>query len=229
MDIDNKESAYHCTIEWHLARLVPLAAVLYPFAYRISKASHRFHCSALNLAQHFGVSEWTVLRAIRALQAAGLFILLAKEPFKPSVYQVVSHKEWAAIYPGLCAVKTAYPWSEEGGDQLGIRLHNASGGRVKYQPHKLTALRNTGFTEDEIVSKFEQFVASENARREAKHWYGRWSAVPFRFLQYLNGKLSQEELARLGLEPCAGRQDTQEIRRNEGKTNIVAIGSLASR
>jgi hypothetical protein len=134
MDIDNKESAYHCTIEWHLARLVPLAAVLYPFAYRISKASRRFHCSAVNLVQHFGVSEWTVLRAIRALQAAGLFILLAKEPFKPSVYRVVSHKEWAADHRGCCAVRDAYPWSEEGGDQLGIRLYNASGGRSNTSP-----------------------------------------------------------------------------------------------
>jgi hypothetical protein len=194
-------SPYYCTVEWHLVRLrdakgrkVPFAAILYPFAYRISKKSGRFHCSAVNLAAHFETSQWTVLRAMEALTIAGFLIPLSKEPFQPSIYQVLSHKDWASAHPESCSVKAAFPWSGEIGDKLGVRLFTASGGRIKYMPHMLAALRNTGLADDEIVKHFESFMAQEVERRQVGGWHGRWKSVRFRFLRHLRGEPLGKEI-----------------------------------
>jgi hypothetical protein len=224
---DKEYSNYHCTQEWHLTRLrdaeghkAPFAAILYPFAFRISKKSGRFHCSAVKIAEHFAVSEWTVLRAMRALMTAGFFDLINKEVFQSSVYRVVSHVEWAKAHPGGCAIRSTFPLSSERGDELGVRLFNASGGRLKYQPYKLAALRATGLSDDEIVKRFEDFVAHETARREAGGWHGPWKAVGYRFLQHLKGDHPQEELIRLRFKAneceAKGRQDDLPLTEMQG-------------
>src|SRR5437870_9964321 len=91
MGMDNNESFesnYYCSVEWHLARLThaPFAALLYPFAYRISKHTENFHGSVVGIAEHFGVSRWKVQRAIGALVDLGFLVTITKEPFNPSVY-----------------------------------------------------------------------------------------------------------------------------------------------
>ena len=121
------------------------------------------------------------------------------------MYRPVSHKEWAAIHPGKCAVKESFPWSGEDGDKLGVSLWNASGGKVKFQPFQLKALRNTGLTDDEILAAFEVLVAAEQARREAGGWNGRWRAVQPRFLRWLTGQAYFGELNALGLQPYSSR------------------------
>ncbi len=211
MDQKSEFSRYHCSPEWHLERLrdgegnrVPFAALLYPWALRISKKSQRFHASAEGIAEHFGRSIWTVIRALEALVAAGFFILIAKEKFRPSVYQVISHADWAQQHPGQCVVKEKMPWSDEPGDDLGKRLWNISGGKLKYQPYQLAALRGTGLDDLDITEAFTEFVAHENARRKAHNWLGRWKSVPHRFLRYLKGELREDELAKLGLQAYQG-------------------------
>ena len=190
------ESQYHCTVEWHLARITNFASILYPFALRISKGSRRFFCSQEKLAAHFGVSRSTIRRAIKELVALGFFSLLAQEKFRPSLYRVLRHKEWVVEHPQRCAVKQTMPWSQEEGDPLGISFHNASGGRIKYEPYKLAALRNTGLSDDALVVRFEQFLGFEYRRRNngAREWHGRWSGVHYRFLRWIKGELSKSEL-----------------------------------
>ena len=194
---------YHCSPEWHLARLVrtPLAGLLYSFAARISKTSGRFHASVVGVAFYFDVSRWKVQRAIQALLKSGFFICVNREAFRPSEYRVVSHRDWAAAHPGQCAVRETFPWSGEAGDPLGKRLWNASGGKIKYMPFQLTALRNTGRTDDQIAGAFDEFVAAEKARREAGGWHGRWKTVHPLFLQWLTGRLKPEQLKKLELPP----------------------------
>jgi hypothetical protein len=198
-------SNYHCSPEWHMAQLTstPFAGLLYGFAYRISKKTQRFHGSVVGVAEHFGVSRSKVQRAIKALVKLGVFVEINKEPFSPSVYRVLSHKEWAEAYPGRCAVKQKLPWSDEAGDPLGVRLWSASGGKIRYMPHKLAALRNTGLSDEQIVGHFEEFIAVENARRQSQRWHGRWAVVSYRFFQWLTGKISPNELEKLGLRPAA--------------------------
>lgn len=208
--MENEYSNYHCSPEWHLAQLArtPFAALLYPFAHRISKDTGSFHGSVVGIAAYFDVSRWKVQRAIKALLDLGFFVLISQEPFMPSVYGVLSHKEWAAARPGGCVVKETFRWSGESGDPLGVQLWNVSGGRVKYQPYKLAALRKTGLTDDQIVGKFGQFIANENARRKAGRWHGRWGPVQHRFLRWLTGALSQTELESLGLAPAVVPMET---------------------
>lgn len=197
------QSRYHCSPEWHLSRLTstPFAGLLYSFALRISKTSRSFHGSVVGIAAYFDVSRWKIQRAIEALVELGFFICVAREAFRPSEYRVVPHQEWAAQHPGCCVVKEAFPWSTEEGDTLGVRLWNASGGRMKYMSYQLKALRNTGLTDDEILARFEVFVAAEKAKRQASGNQGRWGAVHHRFLRYLYGSLRAQELAALGLQP----------------------------
>ena len=188
-------SYYHCSAEWHLIRLrdtnarkAPFAAILYPFAYRISNESGRFYCSAVRIAQHFEVSTWTVLRAMEALTLGGFFEIISKEPFQPTLYHVVPHSDWAKSHPGYCAVKETFPWSDEKDDKLGVRLSNVGGGRIMYAPYMLKALRKTGLNDDEIVERFELFVAQEIKRRQEGGWHGRWKHVHPQFLRHLRGE-----------------------------------------
>lgn len=178
-------SYYHCSAEWHLWRLkdsgghkTPFAAALYPFAFRISKNSNRFYCSAEGIAEHFGTSPDTVRRAMNALTTSGFFIVIDKEYFHSTIYRVVSHDDWAKAHPESCVVKAEFPWSGEEGDQLGVRLYTASGGRVKSFANILAALRKTGFTDDQIVEKFELFLA-------ARRGHGASKSILFRFQKFL--------------------------------------------
>lgn len=198
-----KLSKYYCSPEWHFSRLVhaPFAGVLYSFALRISKESGRFHGSVLGIADYFHVSRSKVQRAIKALVDSEFFALVAQETFQPSVYRVFPHKEWAAQHPGQCAVKEAFPWSAEEGDEFGVRLWNASGGKVKYQPYQLRALRKTGKTDDEIVAAFETFFAAEQVRRNVGGWTGRWAEFQCGFWRWFTGRARADELEMLGLQP----------------------------
>ena len=211
---DNECSRYHCSPERHLVPLVrtPIAGPLYSFMFRVSKQSGCFHGSADGVAQYFGVSRWKIQRAMQALVDLGFLVRVAQAPYTPSVYRVNGHKEWAANHPGCCTEKETLPWSAEKGDPLGVRLWNVSGGKVKYQPYQLTALRKTGLTDDQIATAFKEFVTAEQARREKGGWHGRWGAVQARFWRWITGRVLSDELERLGLQPfCASAEPAEAV------------------
>lgn len=189
---DSLQAHYHCSAEWHLGQMVygegkraPFAAILYPFAYRVSRNSKLFYGSAERIAEHFGVSPWTVLRAMEALTCAGFFVVVSKAKFQPTIYKVLSHKDWAKAHPGCCAVKTTFPWSGEKSDRLGMHLFTRSGGRVKWYPNVLAGLRKTGLPDDQIVQRFDVFFAQ---KLNAGH--SRWRTLPFKFLKALREDVS---------------------------------------
>jgi hypothetical protein len=212
MSEGNEFSRYYCSPEWHLARLThtPYAGLVYSFASRISKGSKSFHGSAQGVAQYFGVSRWKIQRAMKALVELGFFVLIEQEFYAPSVYRVITHNEWAIEHPGCCTKKETLPWSEEKGDPLGVRLWNISGGKVRYQPYQLTALRKIELTDDQIATAFKEFVTAEQARREKGGWHGRWGAVQARFWRWITGRLTSDELEKLGLQPfCASAEPAE--------------------
>lgn len=151
------------------------------------------------MAAYFGVSRWTIARAIDHLVKQGFFEPINEDRFHSSVYHVVAHREWAEKHPGQCTLKETLPWSGEEGDQLGRDLWNVSGGKVKYKEFQLKALRNTGLSDDEIVQAFRHLIDNENRRRKEGGWQGRWRPVPLRFLNWVTGTMGQRELDRLGL------------------------------
>jgi hypothetical protein len=135
-------------------------------------------------------------------------MLVIQEHFRPNVYKVISHTEWAAANPGQCAEKIVFPWSSEKGDQLGVRLYNLSGSRITMAPHKLAALRKTGLNDDAIVNAFERFMQAEVDLRKRRGSEGKWRAVQYRFLRYLQGDLLDTELERLELAPFQNASTT---------------------
>jgi len=177
--LNHEESTnYHCCAEWHLAQVrCPTAALVYPFALRISKNSRMFSCSAISVARFLGLHRTTVLRAYHKLSDIGFFDLLEYGKFDTNIYRVVSHRAWAESHPGKCPEKTQFPWTGEG-DLLAQKLYGASGGRVTFKPFQISEYRKSGLAEDEIVTRFKEFRAGIGKYRQPRN-------VGFHFMQYL--------------------------------------------
>jgi len=155
-----------------------LSLAIYSFAQKLSGRSRVFSASAENVALYFGVHRNTVQRALEELANAGFFELREVERFRPNVYHVVDHKEWAKRHPGLCVKKSSFPWEGEG-DPLGRELHAISGQRVKFLPNQTVALRRFGLSEDQIKAEFRTFL--DESTYEGK----RWKYAYYDFLKYL--------------------------------------------
>lgn len=110
----NEESYYHCSAEWHLARLSrgrALVPILYTFALLLSqKHEGRFYCSASRLAEHFGYERKAVYGALDILEQSGFFTLVSKQLGETNIYRVVTHKEWTGSHPGECVTKMEFAW-----------------------------------------------------------------------------------------------------------------------
>jgi hypothetical protein len=173
-------SNFYCSSEWHLARLrCPTAALVYPFALRISKNSGKFSCSAISVARFLDVHRTTVLRAYHQLSELGFFELLEYGRFDTNIYSVVLHSDWAERHPGRCIQKIQFPWSGEG-DPLAQQLYAASGGRVKFREFQIREYRKMGLDEAELVARFNEFRAGVGKYRQPRN-------VGFHFLKYLRG------------------------------------------
>lgn len=160
-------SPYHCSAEWHLGRMRAAASLIYSWSLKMSKQHEQFYCSTVNMATYFGCSRGTIGRGISDLKKAGFFLTVFEpEPFKTGVYEVLTHKEWASVHPGQCVTKIEFDWSK--GDSLGQALYAASGGRVQPKEFQLSLLRKTGLADDEIVSKFKEFLATNQPK--GKEW-----------------------------------------------------------
>jgi hypothetical protein len=133
---------FHCSVEWHLALLEGrFTGLIYSFAYRIAGTGGSFHASAINVAEFFHCHRNAVLRSYKQLEQAGFFVV--KRPalklrqgdgrFTTTIYEVLSHKEWARKHPGECAAKETFPWSGEEfstrREQMGQALYRVTGFR----------------------------------------------------------------------------------------------------
>jgi hypothetical protein len=154
---DDRETAYHCTATWHLARMSKAAGLIYSLACVISKISHQFFCSAPNLAQYLDYERRQIYRALRELETARFLELISSRNFQTNVYRVVLHAEWAEKHPGKCATKQTFVWEAEG-DELGRQMYALSGGRYRFREHEVKILRKTGLTEKDILAEWQDFI-----------------------------------------------------------------------
>ncbi len=183
--LDEEPSNFHCSSEWHLARLqCPTAALVYPFALRISKNSGKFACSAISVARFLDVHRTTVLRAFHKLSELGFFELLEYGKFDTNIYNVVLHSDWAQRNPGKCIQKIQFPWSGEG-DPLGQQLYAASGGRVKFKEFQIREYRKSGLDDADLVARFNEFRSGVGRHRQPRN-------VGFHFLEYLRKTCPQD-------------------------------------
>jgi helix-turn-helix protein len=187
-------SHYHCTSEWHLAKLTGkgayCAAIIYPFALHLSGTSGIFFASIPRLADYFSIDERTVRKAIKLLVDIGFFAVLAKEPGASVRYRVIRHLEWAKLHAGRCTEKYATPWEEEEQDRLAVELYQLSGGRFTLLANVLKGIRKTGHGEDDIKRHFQDFIGQTQPK--GRQWvYG----LAGKFIKYLKQQ-RQTEAAR---------------------------------
>jgi AraC-like DNA-binding protein len=153
---------FHCSSEWHLARLSPVCALIYPHAFRVGGgvenelSERRFFASAEALATYFGYSPSQVRRGLNELEELGFLQLVGAKKFKPNHYRVLSHAEWAQKHLGKCTSQVQSPWTGEG-DPLGRSLWRASGGLVKFKEFQTANLRKLGVAEEIIVKEFSNY------------------------------------------------------------------------
>jgi hypothetical protein len=149
------------------------------------------------LAKFFRVPYNSVWRAFKYLRAAGFLIVTDTEfangwqerhfKFKRKTYRVILHTEWAETHPGQCEVELVMPWDGLG-DLLAQRLFRASGGKTRWFENMLKSLRRTGLSDDEIVARWEGFIAE---RKNGTPLYdGQWHSMRGLFLRQMKELIS---------------------------------------
>jgi hypothetical protein len=191
-------SAFHCSAEWHLARLGSYAAVIYPLALHLSNKSGIFSASIPTLAAYFQADERSIRKAIRQLADLGFFEIDTAERGASKRYQVVRHKEWSAKHPGHCTEKETMPWSDEPGDTLGVELSAITGGRFKPYPNFVKGIRKTGHSEAAIREHLRCFV------RQYQPVGRQWSHGFAGFIKYLKSQPCAAQAAAQA-QPCRDR------------------------
>ncbi len=180
---------FHCSAEWHFARLNGrgkfFAATMYSFAYHVSKNTGNFYSSIPRLAHYFGVDERTVRKALHALEKTGFFEIVAKPRGLPVQYRVVGHKEWATLHDGRCTQKAdRMPWDDEPQDALGKLLYAVSASRFKPYPNFIKGMRNTGHSDAAIANHFRTFLRTYQPKHKRL-----WSmGLCQQFMTYLRGQ-----------------------------------------
>lgn len=185
LELNLENDYYHCSYEWHIARLSSVCSLIYPFAFRVSGgmdtslADRRFYGSAGSLATYFDYSESQVRRGLIELEEIGFFQLIARKKFKPTQFRVLSHDDWKVNHKGKCTAKSQYPWTGEG-DPLGRSLWKMSGGLVKFGDFQVKGLRNLGVDESKVVAEFSAYWDQTGHRMKPKN-------VPTNFYMYMKG------------------------------------------
>ncbi len=170
-----EDSSFHCSEQWHLADLSPICSLIYPLAYRLSRSNANstqgspgtLHCSAERLAIYFGRDPSTIRRGLNELVRLGFLIKVGARKFKPNVYRVRTHAEWANDNPGKCAVKLFFPYSEEG-DPLGRQLWNICGGLIEFKTYQVAYIRTLGLNEEAILKSFTSYWENHDQSKSAK-------------------------------------------------------------
>jgi len=174
---------FHCSWEWHIARLSSVCALIYPLAFRVSGgmetslSDRRLFASAQSLATYFGYSECQVRRGLKELEEAGFFQLIARKKFKPTHYRVLSHDDWALKHKGKCTTKLEFPWTGEG-DPLGRSLWKITCGQVKFGDFQVKGLRKLEVDENRIEKEFSAYWEQTGQRMKPKN-------VPANFYMFM--------------------------------------------
>lgn len=192
-DVD-RLSEFHCCSEWHIAQLrkpgiIAAAALIYPWALRLSGENRMFWASPQQAAQFLGIPLRTAQRGWEHLRKLGFFVLLksGKTSGEASLFKVLSHREWAAEHPGMCTEKFDCGWKETE-DPLAIKLHAIAGGKVKFLPFQIIRYRKSGLSEAEILTLFKpwfdvhQYNREQNSGNKKRDWRKH---VGYEFGQYL--------------------------------------------
>ncbi len=168
MAVEN--DSFHCSAEWHIARLKSsYALAVYGLALKVAGGDGGvWHAAEKNVAEYFGCSRFSIMRAYAEIEKLGFFIKVRGAPetrredgqFSSGIYRVLSHDTWAKDHPGQCTTKMEMPWSGEPHtterDRLGQEMFRQSG--LKFSVKELNILLARG-TAGEIVAALDGVVA----------------------------------------------------------------------
>ncbi|HWY54256.1 MAG TPA: hypothetical protein VNZ03_07320 [Terriglobales bacterium] len=97
--------AFHCSAEWHLAKLGKYPGLVHALILRIQTEERDFFGSNDQIAEYFGADEKTVRRVLDVLVDTGFVEVIEERVGESTIYRALTHKEWAAKYPSRCCVK----------------------------------------------------------------------------------------------------------------------------
>jgi len=178
------ETFYHCSAEWHLAQLqgkgATIAALIYNWAFRLSKQTGIFHASIPRMSAYFDRDEKTIRKALRLLVKLGFFDVVRQAPGATVCYKPVRHDDWRRTHPHDCAQRLAMPWDDEPQDKLAQVLYGISGGQCPVYANVLKGIRKTGHGETAIKKHFVDFIVIDQpvGKRWGNGFHGR-------FIKYL--------------------------------------------
>jgi hypothetical protein len=98
-------TAFHCSAEWHLAKLGKYPALVHALILRIQTEERDFFGSNDQIAEYFDADEKTIRRILDVLADTGFVEVIEERVGESTIRRALTHKEWAARYPGRCCLK----------------------------------------------------------------------------------------------------------------------------
>lgn len=182
---DTPLTEFHCSAEWHLAKLSKAAALIYSWSLKISRASKEskepryFRVSPRQAAEYLKLAYRTVQLGYEELKRSGFFELVesGQATGEVSIYRPLTHSEWAAKHPSQCATKMEFPWTPEN-DLFGQQLFNITHGRINFKNFEIAQIRKSGrelnLQDQEIVEIFSAWYSDYKSQQEeqnrGKYW-----------------------------------------------------------
>ncbi len=202
-EIPDEHADFYCCAERHLAHAqygkTAAVALLYSWSLQLSKESRRFTPTPREAARHLRLPLRSVQRAYERLKDSGWWKLIrsGKASGERSIYQPLTHKEWAAAHPGQCVRKIEFAWTPEG-DALGKRLYAITGCLIHFKAFQVEKwYRKLGFSDEEIISLFELWFPRHQAEQEATSKRRVWRRhVGYHFGEYLRSLKATLEKAK---------------------------------
>src|SRR6266550_6151346 len=98
-------AAFYCSAEWHLAKLGKYPALVHALILRVQTDDRDFFGSNDQIAEYFGADEKTIRRILDVLADTGFVEEVEERVGESTIRRALTHKEWAAKYPGCCCMK----------------------------------------------------------------------------------------------------------------------------
>jgi hypothetical protein len=166
-----KHNPFHCSADWHLVKSAQAMAI-YNLAGRVTHGGEEgrlFFGRPKAIAQHFGFSYDSVLRALKILRATGWLI---RPPGHRSIDHIwVDHKTWSEQHPGQCIKRELLPWQETMAthDPLVARLYAASKGQLRLRENVVVGIHKLN-DDDRFVEMYVKELAAAAAKRQRGDW-----------------------------------------------------------
>jgi len=181
------ETQFHCDIFWHLDGL---SLRIYLLASKIAYESGKFFASIGNLADYFDAGYSTVSEHLKHLTKEGFLEIVEQMPFRPTVYRVISHDEWASLHLKQCCQKETFPWTDDPlVDPLAQKFHSFSGGQIKFRENDMRGLQKLNLADEILVQDFSDYFEKTwpyciKSQRAAFNFSGR-------FVKYMKQKYTK--------------------------------------